>query len=89
MKNETVVVTGSSAGLGRAVAHEFGRHGAQVALLARGIDGLEGAKREIEAAGGKAERKQFDVRDLCSRYLGAVQQITNVVDTMLDSRAPA
>ncbi len=37
----------------------------------------------------KAERKQFDVRDLCRRYLEAVQQITNVVDTMLDSRASA
>lgn len=37
----------------------------------------------------KAERKQFDVKDLCGRYLGAVQQITNAVDTMLDSRASA
>ena len=53
MENETVVVTGSSAGLGRAVAHEFGRRGANVALLARGVDGLEGAKREIEAAAAK------------------------------------
>ncbi len=35
----------------------------------------------------KAERKQFDVSDLCGRYLGAVQQITNAVDTMLDSPA--
>jgi len=40
MKSETVVVTGSSAGLGRAVAHEFGRRAANVALLARGVDGL-------------------------------------------------
>jgi NADP-dependent 3-hydroxy acid dehydrogenase YdfG len=63
MKNETVVVTGSSAGLGRAVAHEFGRRGANVALLARGVDGLEGAKREIEAAGGKALVLPTDVAD--------------------------
>jgi NADP-dependent 3-hydroxy acid dehydrogenase YdfG len=63
MKNETVVVTGSSAGLGRAVAHEFGRRGANVALLARGIDGLEGAKKEIEAAGGKALVLPTDVAD--------------------------
>ena len=63
MENETVVVTGSSAGLGRAVAHEFGRRGANVALLARGVDGLEGAKREIEAAGGKALILPTDVAD--------------------------
>lgn len=63
MKNETIVVTGSSAGLGRAVAHEFGRRGANVALLARGVEGLEGAKREIEAAGGKALAIPTDVAD--------------------------
>ncbi len=37
----------------------------------------------------KAERKQFDISDLCGRYLGAVQQITKAVDTMLDSSASA
>ena len=63
MKNETVVVTGASAGLGRAIAHEFGRRGANVALLARGVEGLEGAKREIDAAGGKALVLPMDVTD--------------------------
>ena len=63
MERETVVVTGSSAGLGRAVAHEFGKRGANVALVARGVDGLEGAKREIESAGGKALVLPTDVAD--------------------------
>ncbi len=54
MKDEVVVVTGASAGLGRAIARHFGSKGAKVGLLARGVDGLEGAKREIEAAGGSA-----------------------------------
>jgi NAD(P)-dependent dehydrogenase (short-subunit alcohol dehydrogenase family) len=54
MKSKTVVVTGASAGLGRAIAREFGRRGAQVGLLARGVDGLEAAKREIESMGGRA-----------------------------------
>lgn len=63
MRNETVVVTGASAGLGRAIAREFGSHGAQVALLARGIDGLNAAKREIEAAGGRALVLPTDVAD--------------------------
>jgi NAD(P)-dependent dehydrogenase (short-subunit alcohol dehydrogenase family) len=63
LETETVVVTGASAGLGRAIAREFGTHGARVALLARGREGLESAKREIEAAGGKALVLPTDVAD--------------------------
>lgn len=63
MKNEVVVITGASAGLGRAVAREFGRHGAQVGLIARGIDGLKAAKREIEDSGGSAMVLPLDVAD--------------------------
>lgn len=63
MKRETVVITGASAGLGRAAAREFGRHGAKVGLLARGVEGLEGAKREIESMGGTALAIPTDVAD--------------------------
>jgi NADP-dependent 3-hydroxy acid dehydrogenase YdfG len=63
MKKEVVVVTGASAGLGRAIAREFGRHGASVGLLARGVDGLNGARREIEEAGGNALVMPTDVAD--------------------------
>jgi short-subunit dehydrogenase len=47
-----VVVTGASAGVGRATAVAFARLGCNVALLARGREGLEGARRDVEAAGG-------------------------------------
>ena len=63
MKDETVVITGASAGLGRATAREFGRHGARVALIARGVDGLEAAKSEIEMLGSKALAISIDVAD--------------------------
>jgi len=63
MKKEVVMITGSSAGLGRAVAREFGRHGASIGLLARGVDGLEDAKREIESMGGRAIALPTDVAD--------------------------
>ena len=60
---ETAVVTGASAGLGRAIAIEFGRHGANVALLARGKQGLLEARREVEAAGGRTFVIPTDVAD--------------------------
>jgi len=63
VKKEVVVVTGASAGLGRAIAREFGHHGASVGLLARGVEGLEGAKREIEDGGGRALVLPTDVAD--------------------------
>ena len=61
--NNIVVITGASAGVGRATAVEFARQGATVALLARGKAGLEGAKAEVEAAGGKAWSCTLDVAD--------------------------
>jgi short-subunit dehydrogenase len=62
-KNETVVITGASAGLGRATAREFARHGARVGLLARGREGLEAASREVEELGGIAMAIPTDVAD--------------------------
>jgi NAD(P)-dependent dehydrogenase (short-subunit alcohol dehydrogenase family) len=63
MKGLRVVLTGASAGIGRATAVEFARLGARVALLARGHDGLEGAKHDVEGAGGTALPIATDVAD--------------------------
>ena len=57
------VVTGASAGLGRSIARMFARNGYDVSLIARGLEGLQGAKREIEAMGRKAVYFQVDVAD--------------------------
>jgi len=62
-QNEVVVITGASAGVGRATAREFGRRGASVGLIARGTERLETAKREINEAGGKALVLPLDVAD--------------------------
>ena len=58
-----VVVTGASAGVGRAVAEEFAGRGDRVALLARGQAGLDGASAAVEAAGGRALAIPTDVAD--------------------------
>lgn len=60
-RTETVVITGASAGVGRATARAFGRRGANVALIARGRADLEAARREVEAAGGQALVLPVDV----------------------------
>jgi short-subunit dehydrogenase len=60
-KNKVVVITGASAGVGRATAIAFAKEGAKIALLARGLDGLNGAKNEIEQLGGRANIYPVDV----------------------------
>ncbi len=59
----TVVITGASAGIGRAAARAFGERGDRVALLARGETGLAAAATEVEAAGGHALVIPTDVAD--------------------------
>src|SRR5688572_15839879 len=63
MQNQCIVITGASAGIGRAAALAFGKRGCRVALLARGVEGLEAAKKEIEEAGGQALVIPTDVAD--------------------------
>jgi NAD(P)-dependent dehydrogenase (short-subunit alcohol dehydrogenase family) len=74
MREAVVVVTGASAGVGRATARAFARAGASVALLARGADGLRAARRELEAGGGRAIDLVTDVAD-ADQVEGAASRI--------------
>src|SRR6185503_13968167 len=58
-----VVVTGASAGVGRATVRAFAQAGADLGLIARGVDGLEAARREVEALGRRAVVLPADVAD--------------------------
>lgn len=60
---QTVVITGASGGVGRALARLYGERGARVGLLARGEAGLAGAVRDVEDAGGRALAVPTDVAD--------------------------
>ncbi|MGE0449384.1 MAG: SDR family oxidoreductase [Vicinamibacterales bacterium] len=62
-QGKVIVVTGASAGVGRATACAFARRGDKIALLARGRAGLEGARRDVERLGGRAIVVPTDVAD--------------------------
>src|SRR4051794_26301293 len=86
-QREVVVVTGASAGVGRAVARAFGRRGARGGLIARGRDGLEAAKREIESFGGEALVLPLDVadHDALDQAASAVEQQFGPIDIWVNN----
>jgi NAD(P)-dependent dehydrogenase (short-subunit alcohol dehydrogenase family) len=63
MSAEVVVVTGGSAGVGRAVVQRFARDGASIGILARGIERLNATQKEVESLGAKALALPADVSD--------------------------
>ncbi|MGI8915076.1 MAG: SDR family oxidoreductase [Chloroflexota bacterium] len=80
---EVVVITGAAAGVGRATAQAFAKRGAHIGLIARGgpgMDGLEGAKRDVEAAGGKALILPADVADAAQVEAAKVEEEFGPID---------
>jgi short-subunit dehydrogenase len=86
-KPEIVVITGASAGVGRATVREFAKHGAWIGLISRGTDGLEGAQREVEAAGGRALVLPVDVSDAAQVEAAAerVEQELGPIDVWVNN----
>lgn len=82
-----VVVTGASAGLGRAIAQAFGARGALVALLARGRDRLAAAEREIRDNGGRALAIPVDVGDSegVEAAAGRIEQELGPIDVWVNN----
>jgi NAD(P)-dependent dehydrogenase (short-subunit alcohol dehydrogenase family) len=70
---KVAVVTGGSAGVGRATVREFARRGYDVAVLARGDAGLRGAAEDVRSAGGSALPIPVDVADYESVQRAATQ----------------
>lgn len=95
LKGKVVVITGASAGVGRATAMAFARAGAQLALLARDPAALEVTKDDIEAAGGVALIFPLDVRNAsavreaaaqCEAVLGPIDVWVNNAMTTVFSK---
>ncbi len=62
-RKQVIVVTGASAGVGRATVRAFAKRGASIGLIARGLDGLQAAANEIEDLGGNALIVPAEVAD--------------------------
>ena len=86
-KPEVVVITGASAGVGRVTAQAFAQRGAHIGLLARGLDGLEGARRDVEARGGRALVVPTDVADpdQVEAAAAAVEQAFGPIDIWVNN----
>ncbi|MFO1080563.1 MAG: SDR family NAD(P)-dependent oxidoreductase [Reyranellaceae bacterium] len=78
LKDKVAVVTGGGSNIGRAIAHEFAREGAKVAILDRDIEQARKTVAEIEAAGGRAVAWQLDVTDV-----EATRLVVDTVETEL------
>lgn len=75
---DVVVITGASAGVGRATARLFAEHGARLALLARGEAGLGAARQDLQNLGGDALTISLDVADA-----GQVEQAADRIEDEL------
>ncbi len=86
-KAEVIVITGASAGVARPTARAFARAGARIALLARGLDGLEGARKQVEEAGAQALVLPMDVAkaEEIEAAAAAIEQKFGAIDVWVNN----
>jgi NAD(P)-dependent dehydrogenase (short-subunit alcohol dehydrogenase family) len=91
LKGKVVVVTGASAGVGRATVRELARQGADVGLIARGPERLEAAAEEVRAAGRRACVAPADVSDAAAleRAAQRIEQALGPIDVWINSAMTA
>jgi NADP-dependent 3-hydroxy acid dehydrogenase YdfG len=89
--DRVVVITGASAGVGRATARAFAARGAKVGLLARGRAGLEAARADVEAAGGEGLGLPVDVADAeaVEQAAAAVEERFGPIDVWVNAAMAA
>jgi short-subunit dehydrogenase len=91
LREQVIVITGASSGIGRATAAEAGRRGARVVLAARNVRALHEAAAEVEAAGGIAHAVPTDVAEYAQveRLAAAAVERFGRVDTWVNNAAVA
>jgi short-subunit dehydrogenase len=96
LNGKVAVITGASAGVGRAIAREFARQGAKVALIARSVEALDAAAQEVRSVGSEALVLPLDVSDAGAVFAAADRVVAEwgqidvwVNDAMVSVFAPA
>ena len=87
IQNKVAVITGASAGIGRAIAYSLAREGCIVALVARGQDELDKTVAEITAQGGTAHAFAADLRqsDAIRQTLTAIEETVGPIDILINN----
>lgn len=87
LKGKGIIVTGASKGIGRAIALEFAREGANVAICARGAEALEATRAELAALGVKVFAASCDVGDAASLagFLDNAHAVLGRVDVLVNN----
>lgn len=87
LQQQTAIITGAGQGLGRAIALEFAREGASVALIDRNPATLEAVQAEIASQGGDVRLFVFDITDY-QRYTEVVEAVIawkGRIDTLVNN----
>jgi 3-oxoacyl-[acyl-carrier protein] reductase len=87
LRNKGVVVTGGSKGIGRSIVHRFAEEGAKIAICARGVEALEGTKRELADKGADIYACSCDVgsADALYRFLETAHEKMGAVDILVNN----
>ena len=97
IKGKRALVTGASRGIGRAIAETLAREGADVAICARGSEGVVDAVAALKALDCRAFGTALDVRDATAfeawvsdavDHLGGVDIVVSNVSTRIDPKSP-
>ena len=85
IRGTSILITGASRGLGRALAHEFGRRGARLVLVARDAAALERTAGEVREAGGEAHAVVGDVSlpETAARMAGTAAALVGPLDVLI------
>jgi NAD(P)-dependent dehydrogenase (short-subunit alcohol dehydrogenase family) len=84
---QVIAITGATSGIGRAIVRRFAKDGSRIALISRGRDGLDGARRDVEAAGGQALVLPTDLAewDAVKSAASAVEEAFGPIDIWINN----